>query len=591
MQHFAYSDAWDAGSGLWLSEFDADSSSAHPHERIDRLEGVGSLGQRHIDSSQAFGPSPACMLAALPVDILLASLECLHADARLLSRLDIAFCSHSVRASIISVLCLVQSIGSLGVHSTDGVSYLTWVVARQVRVDRLIVDPHDIVELNKCLLFTTLSTVSWVNFVDRTPEDHSVLDPRALRQFLQHLPNLSHINCRGWKNITDYQVMAFRVVGNLTQLDLEGCPDVYGPTVCSLRLWPLLRLAFDAVDNQAWNILATSCHSLLAISLCCSGLVEEAHIRRFFLNNPRLKNVTLECNYAEMNFSNELMQSIATNSLQLVSFKCIVAYDLDIVLEQVVLPATIQLFLTNCPNMLCLLLCNVEIALSMSSMSSGKRAGHINCLRQCELEFVYELCLLLDIPLIGFSSRGNTFPPDNQLLLLMADKFGNDLEMWSCFNDWQPGDAVLDTGIVEYFLSHCPSLKTLAFFCPSGISDNILSQLPIWCPKLSDLMLCREPLLSDDRLFPLLLGLQSRPFAYLTLRTCPLLTDVMLVRIAELFPKLTLLDVISTPFTKESMLAVIASGKLRAQIIGFQESDWVAGVLRVAGVNNIPKFL
>lgn len=177
----------------------------------------------------------------------------------------------------------------------------------------------------------------------------------------------------------------------------------------------------------------------------------------------------------------------------------------------------------------------------------------------------------VDISIRSFLSLGTENNVDNQLLECIADFCASSLQsLWICVND-------VDAEAMLYLLEQCPNLTNLSLsgrrrchFNSAGAAA-ILAQLPIHCPKISELHLIA---VEESDLLVLIGGLASLELKVLDVLFVAL-TDATLFKVVQYFPDLIGLGVTLTKVTEHALLELVLSGRLRCTMIECDKSQWI----------------
>lgn len=146
---------------------------------------------------------------------------------------------------------------------------------------------------------------------------------------------------------------------------------------------------------------------------------------------------------------------------------------------------------------------------------------------------------------------------------LIADKFGSNLQNWRAYL------PAVGAAAFDYFLSRCPNLKSLGVRCP-GFTHEVYLRLPQYCPNLVDLSITDYVLWPTEAINDTVCIEMLRQFGALNnlkkLTFCTFaLFDATLLKLAEYFPVLDLLDITDADFSDELARRLIASGELRVK--------------------------
>lgn len=217
------------------------------------------------------------------------------------------------------------------------------------------------------------------------------------------------------------------------------------------------------------------------------------------------------------------------------------------------------------------------------------RACSIELGHCCSQQQIRRLLILLsgtDVNVRRICSHDD-FEIDAKTARCIGECCGEQLADWSIYHH-------VDDVSLLYALERCPNLTRFSAIA-SPIADNVISLLPYFCPKIVFLDLYSLYHITDDGMADMLNG-----FARLGLLKelsiggdCDKLTEITLIKIAEVLPELTELSISGTITLvfPETVLDLILSRRLRCKRIGCHGTEWIKQQLEDKDFTPMPVFI
>lgn len=537
-------------------------------------------------------------LPLLPTDVLVCILEdFVGVDVQGMSALDVALCNHQLREGMLAALKRININEAVAVLVHELAGYLTWISSRQVNVKFLVVDPHDIPpgDGDQRLSVDVMVPIQFLTFLDRRQEVPVHCSALSLTVLLCCCPMLLSVDCSGWPAISNEQFTALQCIrqGRLVPvqvLNLTNCSalDPHGLLRAADQLCGgLIILYCDVLDDESLPLLATVCCSLQFLQIAGNRISSADSILRFCAANAAdLQWLVLRhAHDQEVMSSNVLitdlvLQDIARACPLLKGFICVHSRYCSATFAD-----SLQHLLSHCPSIHLVELPYAQIHLTESSMG-----------KVCDVTFYPSplTALLpadltaLTLPMHSFSAHHGDMLLNSNMLTLLTNKVGEalvDLDISSTED--------VQESILLSLLARCPNLTSLMLHCESWLTEDTLGMLPSYCPKLIVLSICCcSELITDSALTCMLQKYKpADALRHLSFDRSPALTDVTLLKVAELFPDLLSLGLEAAALTKEVVLDLIVSGKLRVKNIRCAEREWLGQQLKKAGFHHLPLLL
>lgn len=157
----------------------------------------------------------------------------------------------------------------------------------------------------------------------------------------------------------------------------------------------------------------------------------------------------------------------------------------------------------------------------------------------------------------------------------------------------------VDNTTLAALLSKCPNLELLALEddlgpyddgTPLALSDVALAAIRNHCPRITDLSLTGFVKITDDGVERLLQSLAGNKMAGLAFPSCNKLTDSTLLKIAELFPDISSVNLACSGVDKATFVDLIMVGRLRCVNVWHHESDWIKAELEKQRCHSMPQL-
>lgn len=546
------------------------------------------------------------MLILLPLDIVRVVLEeFVVIDVVGLSRLDVAACSRQQRPDLLRLLPLLRPQSPQGVPleaqgSIDTRACLHWVAVRGVHLPELQVHVMDIEAIASSLALSGLSVPS-VTSLHLSCRDsmESAYTPNStlFLQFMALFPGLRALSLWYWASPAAMHLTCIEQLSLCPQLHLEELyVEVTAPWMDVSRLPPLssaellcrlpalrkLKLATEVQDAVLLE-LAAHLTGLQCLSITCLGIRHASSIHAVCsAHASSLTEVTLAWD-KHLLLTDELACSIASTCTNLTLLDIAVDYD---PYNPQAHASTIAHIISVCPRIAIIKLWgdgDTEGNLTKLSIAAGR----------CDAQFydlpgsvMLEICEALTLPV-----RKVAFLPSDQdlpaaLIRYVGDRFGDSLEVVLDLMDGVLHDKLIDEKAWMYLLQHSPHLRE--FLMPKNmftvITDKTLQCLSTSCPLLTAEDFHRRDF-SDAAVISFLE--HCRCLTSIRFNGCRKLTDAVLVKIADLCPVLSSLDIANTKMTNAMLLELIISKKLRVRTLttsievgGGVEVNWLRDELR-----------
>lgn len=516
------------------------------------------------------------MLTSLPSDIVLLVLrEYVGVALRDLSAMDVAFCCAAVRSDLLA--CLARS----RIHDAKSplqlMPYLHWITARGVKQSMLDVRLHALRGAGSADL-PVLPHVQKIYFID---ESHIKGPPLGSFSFIRSsFPSLRTVNCSRWSSMSDQQLRSFRSYP-LISLNLSNCYNLSAAeviiTVCSMA-GSLQQLNCDVLDDEALNILSAHWQTAKCLRMECNRVEHASAIESFCIQNPDLDTLELFYHFvppsARIVVTDGLIRNITRSCSKLTSINLGIGSENS--------TASFHDILANCPLILRIRMCGAYFEFMIKD---SRRICHVCCMADASESFITAACSdrrvsiykFVVLPVAKFAVKG-------PLLRALADSSGLQIEHFQGILDCSFSDDI------QHFFEHCPNLHTLILERVADAAAVYLAALPILCQNMTTLHLpfCS---MSSEILIDALDNYKLSKITNLSFRWRREFCDTVMVKVAEVFQSLTLLDLTGTAVTNEKLLELIVEGKLRASTIQCSNAALMRDQLSRLGCCHKPVFV
>lgn len=469
-----------------------------------------------------------------------------------LSRLDVACCNRSSRGCFRHIASIVRIREDKARKQISNM--LTWLHSRRVCLELFSVGARiarsldqaehavltDALEVNAKALKVVPCPVTGVSF--------------KICHLLSYFPNLTAMDW-GDCDLSDAQLFEMAAMRySLRSLSLRLCKNLSVRAIAEIVASAkdsIEQLHCEGIDDWLMLALADHCTNLRQLTCCSIDKLEVTSMMAFCASNPHLSHVTIDGPavtndmVAVMLTARSLMKEIhigtrSAATLDVLEFITGNDSGYENKLTQFTLSGTVIKFFPSS---------------SSSNSSSNKGYCEVTVKHRGELFASRSSLRHLRTPLHHIlHSRGDCGIISSNELRLLADLHGHTLEYASLM----PGDSVQRSD-VQYFLMHCPHLRTLFFSTEHEdvdlLSDEDVRNLPTWCPDINRFgFIDCAPGLTDDALIYALSKWSPNNIDKINLYGCRLVTDKALTAIQQYCPNIGALYVWRTAISKEALL-------------------------------------
>lgn len=543
----------------------------------------------------------------LPQDIVQLILEdFVLCDAAHLSRLDAAFCCRKQRASWLTILAEVHQLADTPsvIHLE---AFFTWIDSRRAQVRSLAVDPLSITEavLNQFCRFPVMSRIHKLIFVSSKAPQFIEENSMLIALLLQYLPSLTHIDCTRWCWMSSAHLMGFhpdilnsRIPRNLAHLIkdcgvrcpleslmLSGC-RVNGRDIAALAISSdnLLELECDRLDDADLETMSKHCHRLKVLRMSCDSVALASSLEQLLEVNPNLEFLQLSFLEEYWDELPYIPNPIVDLRMDVVAAACRKLKELSLSFGNSDVPVnTVLEIVSHCSFVETICINSSWVHLNKGQRMQSACSVSFCCDSADQYRDVEIFCRTISLPLWSCNLTSPFIQVGCRLLTILASRFSEDLLQLSC-----SVHDVDDSSLLQV-LGRFVHLHTLCLYNTGSLTGDFAAQLPTVCPKLISLQL-RVTTLVDEDIAILLQGFKFTSWKYLSFDDVTALTDVTLLKIAELFPNVPKLGVLNTSINKDTLLHLILSGELKTRDIQCSHSVWLFAELRRAGMVQPPRF-
>lgn len=492
------------------------------------------------------------MLLRLPEDLLITLLnEWLKAKLSILSRLDVACCSHGLRGTWLHLLHQLRRVSSspepsgskAGLRSPI-TAYLKWIQDRGFYLESMVVDLNrlDVVFQWEALRLPSFKAIKFLPAAGNS-------SPKGILQFLSLFPSLTSIEFDGC--VLDDQELMLWALRPLTcplrRLRLHSCnplPLMLTGVIATMH-GTLQDLRCDGLDDWAVHQMAQHCRGMRKISWrTCAPSLRAETILAFCSSNRLLSLFDVDAR----GVTDELMPAVAALCPELKEIvlgeRCAVSCSL---LSMLTVSSKLQ-----------------SISLPQALLTAGRGQGRgVSDLTALSLSTTntlapvdaLHLLAAVQLPIRRLSSKAqHPLACDSAALRLLGDRHGSSLTKVELR---LIPHAVAKEDLL-HFLSSCSGMRSLFLECPQRmpmVEDDLLRRLPVLCPHLEHMAVSHcGALLTDSAVCCYLRGTAGERLRVIALCGCPLLTDAVLQQIQTSCFSLASLLMVDTSVTKEGML-------------------------------------
>lgn len=415
------------------------------------------------------------LFSILPDDLIHSILDdFLGSEWKHLAHLDMAVCNHTHRKQVLQLLSQLDEKALPPYHSLKDVEVLLcWLSQRGITLKqlRLPMDSMDDAWVDDQAPVNVRSISCYDNLLMRSLSHNT--DPIAitadmLSAFMRRFPVLRELDCEEWQDVADDVFMGFRDLQcPLEVLKLSLCPEGISAAAVMVLVSSvgstLQELYCNVLNDQALSDIARLCPNLSSLGVSCEKLEHQRSLAECCaVYGGQLKTLQIY-GYPEGS-SNDLIASITSScrNLKHVSL-CAAAYSI----------VCFRHVMDNCPLLESLSIC--DMYLTVESREDGSRACRIRSGMYLPSQFLVDVCHSLPIPLMDFYVDQSGVNMTDEIVHVMADRFGKDLITLAMF-------ISISFEAMEYLFSRCPNLSTLCVECGA-----VLENLPQYCPKLNSL--------------------------------------------------------------------------------------------------------
>lgn len=241
--------------------------------------------------------------------------------------------------------------------------------------------------------------------------------------------------------------------------------------------------------------------------------------------------------------------------------------------------------LAFCPDVERIKLRDTELLISRDDHSSH-RACHVtigSVSDETYVRSIVSLFVAFHLSIEVFDAYSHQL--SQELMLFIAHNCGHSLKIFYGRVDYHDDASMVD------ILSECPHLTCFQAQANDRLTDAFLGHVPRLCPNITLVDIAGLTRITDQGITQLLDGYVGHCLKVLSLQYCGRLTDLTLHTIATMRPELHELNVVGTQITKETILELITSTRLRCKTLFCEEWSWVKGQLKESGIQNIPNLL
>lgn len=458
-------------------------------------------------------------------------------------------------------------------------AYMQWIATRHARVTEI--------NVNSNLVFTTFdfdALVPWVPIVlpgvirlnffsGPLPLDPAYPTLCATARCLSCFPSLKELDLSWWKPVTNNLfIMQLRGMP-IEVLNLEGCvsliPDI-GGVIASFGNG-LRELRCDVLDDANMAKVTAACHCMQVLYIGCNHVNYDS-VMQLCAANKGLKELVVTHKQEALE-TEEFVRDITKGCQQLQRLvlaywsACSVAHCFKYVTE-------------HCPHI---------TDLAMFGCAQFKFTLNASRGRQVAMELSEGAGLsvgdLLNSCSISINSFNRSYLASEEELLLLGQKFGQQLKAIKLNMTNDKGDVAL-----RQFFSCCPNIEMLLLGECYDMTDAVLVQIPILCPKVTSLSINHNSTVSEGA-WSILIECFSRLHSemdHLSFDNCSNFSDANLRKVGECFTNVKELRVHSTKVTKKGMLKLIKSHQLVVERLHCTENKWLSQQLNQAKFQPIP---
>lgn len=515
----------------------------------------GGAHHRSVDKSQC--PD----FTALPQDFVLAILEnWLSICPWEIARLDVAFCNHSMRASILTLLATVRvneehplAILKQITHISE---YATWIAARSIRINKMILK-------YPCqrICSPPLPGIREL-YIDDVPSEHSLEDESTFLANMMLFPSVTRFDChRACCCLYNFGNVLAKLPWKLTSLDANNC-CWYGGMLSVVTSAIGSELEELKADVTNVHVLRNNCRKLRRLMLGCGSPLTINNMVIFCINNPLLEQLTLEPTLFVL--TNDAIRQITKRCRLLKSIRLGADYSDPV--------GVISVICKNCPSIEHIDAGDVSCCFFVRQWD-GKKACD---LKIQDISRCSSFSNLLDV--VPFPIAGLIFVRDgfkNEWFKLVAARCGNDLDTLTIRHLSE--DITMECMLS--FARVCRNVNHLRLSRrgPEGKS----SCYPLTClaefRNLQTLQLCPAVFdVTDVGFIAFLKSLSVRRRMRLRavfLDGCKKLTDESLLAIARYLPDLNTLSVVNTGMKHSTIVNLVKTAQVGAKDIFCADRD------------------
>lgn len=531
------------------------------------------------------------MFAALPSEIIRTILaDFVDVTVVGLSKLDRAMLNQNQRSHVLDSMATVKPNETRRCTPSEMDGYLSWIASRRFKVSQLHIDPQRMQEVVFLVPDLKVPQVQRLYFQQSQQDMGDEVD--FISPFLSMLPGLRLVDCSRWSSLTDLHLTALMQIKCppfMEALHLKGCHFVSSEVVSTVLAWltagsaegrGLREVSCDVLEDQAIADLAGLPAKLRAIRLACDRMQSADPLQQLCAGSAEHLEV-LELHSLGHHLPPVLSaeaEVINTNLIQRITSGCQR-------LTTVVLPfERMSLFVpifTNCQHLQYVQMGHTKVRIA--TLASGKKVCDVEWGHTLHAALLLAACTSINLPIRKFIGHIQNSHANDQLVNMLAEKYGPELEELVC---------VLGGDVTEHSLrnlfTHCSNLQVITANCHTpAFTDAVAAVIPTSCHQLRTLELNR-PQFTEAATIAMLEAFTPDQLTSVSLKRCAALTDATLTKIAQRFPNLTYLGMTDTAITKETVHALILAGSLRANVIDCPESWWVLANLQQANFHPIP---
>lgn len=524
------------------------------------------------------------MAPRLPPEIWLTVLKEYISNLRDYSYFDMAMCSRADRQEFLlwlsnPTIALHDSFGVVGYVLAQNqyvINFLVWLASRQIPLLSLLMRVSKIPALfnaRHTLRYSAVTKLSLMEELGNRVEVNNI----DLATFLAYFPALTEVDCSQWSHMSDKDLIVIpAVVRDLKVLNLFNC-DFLSTDMIALvagRYGSSLEdLWTSVVSVPSLSTIGTQCPKLLKISLDCTQLTSISLIK-FISRYATLQTLHLTF------LSVEWVAGVVTDALIGAMAKCCPMLTvLNVLGCEEVTTSSFPFIITGCRDIR-------EITTNFYQYDLRQQQGESTgkgCELVCQYTDVEDISLLLHsclLPLFKIDTCDAVMDFSIDVMELLWRRFGHCLQEIIISLDMSVAEKD-----VRQLLQHCPYLTCICLYNCHQLTDDLLVELPRFCPLITQIGFGEAIHITDNGLLGALTSYQGNVMRSISICGCHQLTDMVLFGIADLFPTLERLSIQESSITREAVLQLILENSFHPAAIDVDVSVkmWLSQHLQMLG--------